>query len=164
MTLYKQFFADIYRYIFFHSGQDKYLAEDLTSEIFLKAYKASKKDNTKELSKAWIYRIAKNHLIDHYRKTSGKETVDIEQVVIPDIHTPLETAKEEEKKSIVSKLLDLLPKPKREILIFKYINGFSGQEIAEEIGTTPGATRVRIHEALKSLRKLVTKHSIESPL
>jgi len=75
---YDQFKHKIYTYLYYRSGKNKELAEDLTSEVFMKAlekFHTYRKDSSFQ---SWIYAIAHNHLIDYFRK--NKPIVDMEDV------------------------------------------------------------------------------------
>ena len=79
LPYYNEFFEKVYRYIFFRSGRNKELAEDLTSEIFMKALENFESfDRTRPFA-VWIYRIAHNHLTDFYKKAK-RQIVPIEDV------------------------------------------------------------------------------------
>lgn len=66
--IYNDFAPRIFSF-FYYKVFDRQLAEDLTSEVFIKVYKNLKTQKIKsKVFKVWIYKIAKNHFIDHYRK------------------------------------------------------------------------------------------------
>jgi len=71
--IYYFFMPKIYNYFYFRTG-DKHLSEDLASEVFLKVYNnlQTKKFNSKSFS-VWIYKIAKNQLIDYFRKIKNEQ-------------------------------------------------------------------------------------------
>ena len=68
----------IYRYVFFRVGQNQEIAQDLTSEIFIKALNAFERYDEKVSRSSWIYTIAHNHLANYYR--DRKVASDIEDV------------------------------------------------------------------------------------
>ncbi len=74
---YKEYFDKIYRYIYFRVGRDKDLAEDLTSEVMLKAYENFDSFDPLKSFSTWIYSIAHNYLVDFYKK-KRIEQVDLE--------------------------------------------------------------------------------------
>ncbi len=71
--IYYFFMPKIYNYFYFRTG-DKQISEDLASEVFLKVYNnlQAKKFNSKSFS-VWIYKIAKNQLIDYFRKIKNEQ-------------------------------------------------------------------------------------------
>ena len=71
-TLYMRYLDAIYRYFFFQT-KDKFLAEDLAQDVFIRIWKAiDHYDEEKGAFTSWMYRIAHNLLVDHYR---GKKTL-----------------------------------------------------------------------------------------
>ena len=71
---YRENIDRIHRYIFFRVGRNRDVAEDLVSEIFMKAHKAFDTFDEKVSKSAWIYRIAHNHLANHYRDQKQEDT------------------------------------------------------------------------------------------
>ena len=62
----------IYRYVYVRCGYNRETAEDITQDIFIKAWEKRKQFNSKKSTlKNWIYIIARNHIIDLYRKKKG---------------------------------------------------------------------------------------------
>lgn len=150
---YNTYFEKIYRYIYFRTGKDRALAEDLTSDIMLKAYENFDTYDQERKFSTWIYRIAHNHLVDYYKKAK------LDQV-------PLEEgyAKSGEKEDIAKKLdsemeigkvsdvVKELPTKQKEIVILKYFNDLSNKEIAFVLNTTEAYIRVNLHRAVKQLK------------
>ena len=77
---YNEFFEKIYNYIFFRVGNNRQMAEEFTQEVFLKAYENFDDFDKNANFSAWIYRIAHNHIIDHYRKKKTN-TTDLDAIV-----------------------------------------------------------------------------------
>jgi len=67
----------IYRYVFFRVGRNRDVCEDLVSEIFMKALKHFEKYDPDISESAWIYRIAHNHLANHFRDTKQSNIPNI---------------------------------------------------------------------------------------
>lgn len=150
---YNAFFEKVYRYIFFRVGRNKELAEDLASEIFLKALENFENyDETRPFA-VWIYSIAHNHLIDHYKKLKP-EIVDIENAtnelkIYDNAAKELDVKLDMEKVQLV---LDKLPNNQKEIVIMKYVNDLTNPEIAEVLDTSEAHVRVLQHRALQALK------------
>src|ERR1700722_12006351 len=75
-TFYGEHVDRVYRFVFFRSGQNRALAEDLTGEIFLKALEHFDSYNPALSKTAWIRTIARNHLINFWR--DRKQTIPLE--------------------------------------------------------------------------------------
>ncbi len=145
----------IYRYVYLHIGYQKEIAEDITQDIFLKAWEKKSLFNAKRSTlKNWIYSIARNHLIDVYRKAKNN-TSSYNDLINQDIidHT-IDLDKEIMIKQILI-CLDKLRPNEKEIIILRYIEELEINEIATIINKNKIATKVAIYRAIKNLRKIV---------
>ena len=158
--LYGVYLDRIYRYVFYQV-KDKMTAEDVTEEVFLKAWKAIKSCRGKERTfSSWLYRIAHNNVIDIFRSQRKKWTVDMETVA--ELNQPsVEIEKELDHQEILNSLTDLPPN-QRQVIILKFIEGLDNFEIERIIGKSQGAIRVLQTRALAKLReKLSSGHENE---
>lgn len=151
--------ATVYRYVRFRVATRE-AAEDVTSEVFLKALRALPRyDPTRAAPRTWLLRIARNAVTDHLRalKRRGSLHVSLDRVpdLVADIPSQDERVLKEER---IQKLLNgtrRLRKVDQEVLSLRYGAGLDNREIAEALGITPNAVAVRLHRALKRLRKAV---------
>jgi RNA polymerase sigma-70 factor (ECF subfamily) len=153
---------DIYRFVFFKIGNDED-AKDLTSAVFLKVWNFAQSrglDESKSL-RAFIYKTARNLIIDHYRQLRETEArLDDEEKILEEL---LHDEKQDLKKS--SELLSDLEQVKRgltelkdeyrEIIILHFIDELSFAEISEVIGKTAGNIRVLTFRALQALKNVL---------
>lgn len=149
--LYSIYLDRIYRYVFYQVN-DKMTAEDITEEVFVKAWKAigSCKGKEKTFS-SWLYRIARNHLINTLR--SMKRFASIEKENFGDIIDPkIEVEAEIECQELLEKI-SYLPKNQRQVIILKFIEGLDNREIGKIMGKNEGAIRVSQMRALATLRE-----------
>lgn len=151
----------VYRFVFFRVGNNREIAEDLTSEIFLRALEYfDSYDSTKSQS-AWLMTIAKNCLVDHYKKQ--KHNVSLEATIEDDEdfnkvdHLLFSTAKENFTKAglmfEITENLAVLSENDREIVTFHYIYGYSYLEIAQMREMSETAVKVAAYRALKKIAK-----------
>lgn len=150
---YNIYFEKVYRYIFFRVGRNKELAEDLTSEIFLKALENYGDFDHARPFAVWIYRIAHNHLVDFYKKMKF-EMMDIEEVA-NEIKSKGDLEREVETKintGTVTDVLEDLPRLQKEVVVMKYVNDLTNPEIAQILDTNEAHVRVLHHRALKWLK------------
>ena len=144
--------ALIYKFIFLRTGFNKETAEDLTQEVFYKALRKFEEFDTKKASvKTWLFRIARNQVIDFYRKNAHKP-YDIEQVE----EIGIEDKNIELTDFIFTKMKEL-KEQEQEIILYKYIYEFSEKEIAKIIKKNYIATRVLVHRTLNKLKKIVNE-------
>jgi len=159
-NLYGIYLDRIYRYVFYQV-KDKMTAEDITEEVFLKAWKAINSCKGKEQTfSSWLYRIAHNRVIDIFRSQRKERTVEMETVA--ELNQPaVEIETELDHQEILNNLTDLPPN-QRQVIILKFIEGLDNQEIGRIIGKSQGAIRVLQTRALAKLReKLNSGHENE---
>jgi len=159
---YDIYINDLYRFIFFKvSNKDE--AEDLTSQVFLKCWEYINSGNKIDFKtiKAFLYKIARNSVIDYYRK-NNQEIISLDEVN-QDGEKKIDIVDEGADKLITDSLdwtllegnLRLLKDEYREVIILKFINDFSISEIAEVIGKTRGNVRVILHRAIEALKNVL---------
>jgi RNA polymerase sigma-70 factor (ECF subfamily) len=149
--LYGIYLDPIYRYVFYQV-KDKMTAEDVTEEVFVKAWKVigSCKGKGKTFQ-AWLYRIAHNHLIDTLR--SMQKTISIEKKNVAGISDPrLEVEAKLEHKELLE-MISCLPENQKQVIILKFIEGMENREISTIMGKREGAIRVLQMRALSTLRQ-----------
>ena len=148
--------------------KDKYIAEDLLQETFIKAINTIKKGKYNEEGKflPWIMRIAHNLAVDHFRKDKRFPTIimDDGSSVFNSIEfseAPYEAR--QVKKDLHDKVKDLvagLPESQRQVLIMRHYMGLSFQEIADQTDVSINTALGRMRYALMNLRKNMKKYKI----
>lgn len=136
-------------------------AEDLTSRTFEKALRNLGSYEPEKSSMAtWLYRIAGNLLIDHYRRESTRKKVDMEslmRIYEGDTTIPRDTRRLE----LVTGVMRDLPEPQERVLTLKYLRGLSNDELADVLGCSKKTLSVKIYRALKSLKKRLDASDLE---
>ena len=128
-------------------------AEDLCSEVFEKVYKKfGEYDGEKAAVGTWIYAITRNTLIDHYRKNKPSEELDEN---IADGSSVEEGILQTESLSELAAALGQLPQELRDIMVLRYYDGKPLTEIADMMGLSYGAIKLRHQKALNMLRMLM---------
>lgn len=158
--VYDLYVDQIYRFIYFKIGS-KEEAEDLTSAVFLKTWNYIRVSEVEETTlKALIYKIARNIIIDQYRKKSLRDEVPITDenenfINIKDDRQNLSEQFDQaiEKEAVLAKLSELKDEY-REMIVLRYIEDLSIGEIAEIQGKKRGTVRVEAHRALRALKNL----------
>lgn len=134
----------IYRYCYFRV-QNRVLAEDLTQETFLR-YFAQNSYIHRGKQLAYLYTIARNLCIDHYRK---KEVDELKEEIME------EPMKEVETSLYVRLALEQLPKEMQELILFRYVDQLSVREICEITGMSRSTEYRMEKEALRRLQSLL---------
>jgi len=151
--IYDRQINSIYRFVFLKVNS-KEKAEDITSEAFSKAW-AVFKDEKREIKNvsAFLYRIAKNLIVDYYRAKDQILTVPVEEIPIIDHTQDIEqkSIDKSDMRSIKIALADL-SQDYQDVIIWYYLEDLPIEKVAELSGRTESATRVLIHRALYSLK------------
>lgn len=151
--LYTQHLDAIYRYVYFRVGETA-LAEDLTEEVFVRAWTALPKYRSRgHPFSSWLYRIAHNMIVDHYRKRSARDTA---QAQFPNDTgeadaTPEKYIVDLEEIEELARSIQGLSDEEKDVIILRFVEGLSHREVAEVIGKSEGASRVIQHRALETL-------------
>ncbi len=160
--LYDKYYSDIYRYLF-HATFNRTVAEDLTSNVFLAAFRSLPRFRWRGVSfKAWLYRIATNEIRMHCRRTRLAERVRSQDPVEPGhvTSTARESAQAEEERQLLHRTLLQLHLKYRTVLILRYLEDQGIDEIAEVTGQKPGTVKSRIHRGLARLQELLRRQGV----
>jgi RNA polymerase sigma-70 factor (ECF subfamily) len=149
-ALFEQFHAPILNYLH-RMVSDRAVAEDLTQDTFIKAYKALPGTKPDLAFKAWLYRIATNTAISHLRR--GKIVKWLPFVTDP------EQRGERLERSVtrhtdISVALEQLPKHYASVLLLRHYQGLSLAETAEALDITENAAKLRLFRARKAFAKV----------
>ncbi|MBI5913546.1 RNA polymerase sigma factor [Candidatus Azambacteria bacterium] len=163
MALYDRYSDSIFRFMLFKVS-NRETAWDLTQDCFFKTWQHIANDK-KAISntKAFLYTVARNLVIDHWRAKEKHATVDIEAAsyVIDDGNDVHREAVLRDEGRYLLRLLKNLPEESREILTLRYTDGLSFEEIAAIAGKSNIAVRVHTHRALKKLRSCAKEIDIQ---
>jgi len=137
----------LYRFIFSKVGNAA-VAQDLTSEVFLKATRWLQ-DSSAERVRGWLYATARTTIIDYWRLQSDQNTVPLDAW-----RDVLFCGRNDEKETLRTRgralqILDLLPTREREVLSLRFLHGYNATEIALALDLTPGNVRVLQFRALR---------------
>lgn len=154
--LYEAYFDKIYRYCCIKLGNEME-AEDMTQQVFIKALNSICSYECKGVPfSAWLFRIAHNQIIDHYRKQSKRGTVNIEDLSLPSRDDPEGTVERKMEIERVSQASKLLTRAQQEVISLRFAAEMSIAEVAKVMGKTEGAIKALQHSAIGTLRKVLT--------
>jgi RNA polymerase sigma-70 factor (TIGR02952 family) len=155
--LYETYLDRIYRYIYFRVT-DEQTAEDLISQVFTKAWEnLDRYQPSGRPFIAWLYTIAHNTVIDHYR--TRKDTVAIENTIslASDAPSPHEQVEMHFEADNLRAALQTLTPEQQQVVVLKFIAGMSTDEIAGQLRKSAGAIRALQMRALQALAKQMEK-------
>lgn len=149
--LYSIYLDRIYRYVYYQIN-DRMAAEDITEDVFVKAWKAIKSCKGKEATfSSWLYRIAHNHLVNTLRREN--KLTSIENIEVTGINKPEVIAEANAEYQELMRNITCLPENQKQVIIFKFIEGMDNREIGKITGKSEGAIRISQMRALASLRE-----------
>ncbi len=167
--LFQKYEKGIYNYVL-RMVQDRVEAEDLTQEVFVKVYKGISDFRGESAISTWLYRIATNLCLDHFRKKSYKQkqvTDSLENPVLMgkeelSSHQSCECAEElppdesvikSELKQYLYYFMHQLSEDYRVVIVLSDLQGLKNREIAEILGCSLETVKIRLHRARKQLKE-----------
>ena len=152
--------SDIHRFVYFKIGSREE-ANDLTSIIFLKTWDHIQKNTLEDAKtlRALLYKVARNAIIDYYREKGSQKPISLDDEKNPvdiasDINQDEKLDQDTDLKRIISQL-PFLKEEYREIIIMRFINDLSLEEISDVTQKSRGNVRVLLHRALTALKELI---------
>lgn len=151
--IYEEYAQKVYTFILWLT-HNRSAADDILQEVFIKIWKVESIPAPPEERMCWLYRVARNACLDHFRKCSrfsrlrrayGEENYD------PNYHgeTPFDW-----------KIVDDLPETERSILYFHLRDGYTYKEIGVMLELTENNVRIKAFRALKGLREKLKKKAV----
>ncbi|MGQ9517998.1 MAG: sigma-70 family RNA polymerase sigma factor [Anaerolineae bacterium] len=161
-NIFDRYYERIYAYIYRRTGQMS-LAEDLAGEVFLRLVETLKlRRGPNQHLGAWLYRVAHNLVVDHFRRHTKAPTQPMEDwlVAVPD--DPLEHVEQEQMQYLVRQALRRLTPDQQQVIILKFVEGLSNAEVGLILGKPEGAVKSLQHRALATLRRQLEKLALPS--
>jgi RNA polymerase sigma-70 factor (ECF subfamily) len=159
--IYDGYVERIYRFVFFRVD-DQQTAEDITSQVFLKAWSnLDRFEFTRTPYIAWLYTIAHNTVIDHYRTRKITTALEDVQLSQPDDAEVVENQIDltVEMKTIKVAMQNLTD-DQQQVLHLRFIEGMSNTEIAQQLGKREGAIRALQMRGLQALAKQLAEKMV----
>ncbi|NPV59100.1 MAG: sigma-70 family RNA polymerase sigma factor [Actinobacteria bacterium] len=157
--LYERYVDDVYGFVLRRVG-DASVAEDITARVFEKALRGIGDFEWKGASFfSWLARIATNTVVDHYRREGRAKRVNIEEVlpVLEGTDDPTEGIERLEERKLILEAMRRLPERQRALLELKFMDELDTETMAGMLGCSRGNLAVRLHRALKALRREVER-------
>jgi len=160
--LYSMYFDKIYSYLYYKTmRRDE--AEDLTAIVFMKAWESIEKFKWQGYPfSTWLYRIAHNQLVDHYRtrrETLSLDTIEVEENGVD----PLDAVERAWLLLQIRGALKHLTAEQQRVVTLRYFEGYSIGEIAAIMNKAPDAVRAMQHRALRVLQPRVVGNTVAPP-
>ncbi|CAH0206312.1 ECF RNA polymerase sigma factor SigX [Peribacillus frigoritolerans] len=158
--LYEKYHQEIYQFIFYMT-KNRETAEDLVQEVYIRVMKAYERFEGKSSEKTWMYSIARNVTIDHFRKQKGwKDKIfpnfDWDRQLLKDEEPiPEEVAIKNDEIQDIYQCLNRCTTNQRSVIILRYIQGLSITETSEVLNWSESKVKTTQHRALKAIKKLM---------
>ena len=149
LTLYDDALPVVYGY-FSRRCADRGTAEDLTSETFLAAMDAARKDTPPPITVPWLLGVARYKLADHYRRRHDRFSVPVAE--LPETVDPADDWDAALDRIVAESVLARLPEHHRTVLALRYMDDCSVPECAELIGRSVHATEALLVRARRAFR------------
>lgn len=147
-SVFLQYVDPIYRFLYSRVG-NREDAEDITSDVFLKAVRQIDSSRTEASVGQWLFTVARTALADHWRRHYHSVPLSVWNE-----NTSLKAEAEPEREGspappdVLSQILLRLPERQRRVLELRFLRGFSIRETAEELGVSVENAKVIQHRAL----------------
>jgi RNA polymerase sigma-70 factor (ECF subfamily) len=152
------------RYLARSLGPDRQLAEDMLHDVYVRALAAGGFPSSDHEARPWLYRIATNLLIDHFRISSRRQEAQLppgDDGVDP-ARGPEATAMLGEVRRTIRDAIERLPDAQREVFLLREYGGVSFKEIALRTGAPMGTVLARMRYALLRMRSEMEQHARHS--
>lgn len=156
--IYKKYVNDIFRFCYLRIS-DREVAKDVSQQVFLKAWDAVQQGKELDNARAFLYQVARNTIIDWYRK---KKEHSLDQMMeedgydIPDYSSVEEMHSNSDMKSVLE-AMKKIPKEDAEVVMMRYVDGMGVNEIAGILNERENTVSVRIYRAIEKIRSIMIK-------
>ena len=158
--LYRDYLGRIYAYVRAQVGSAAD-AEDVTSQVFMNAYQAYARFETRNSTPAaWLFRIARNATLDHFRAGSRRDRLrrTIEREPQPEEDPAGQAEERIQYRALLVRVAEL-PERQRDAISLRH-SGLSFDEVGSLLGCSEDAAKMLYHRALKALREAVHKEEV----
>lgn len=152
--LYERYYVRVYRYIYHRVGHTSD-AEDITALVFMKALEALPSYRPRHNGFApWLFRIARNAVVDHYRRRRKQNPLDAFEHHAADAD-PIGHVLGRERQAELHSLMTELSSDQRDVVLMRYAADLSFPEIAATLGKKEPAVRMLLHRGLRKLKAVM---------
>ena len=141
--------------------KEDWIAEDLTQEVFIRAFNHLSGLKDPSRAKSWLFRIAKNICTDYFRQARGgrrNDTSPLDPSLVTCSSRQERAFEQQEMTECVQNHFQLLPENLRTVLWLFDVDGFTHREIAEILDIDVPNVKVRLHRARKKMREILNEH------
>lgn len=158
--LYDRYAPKMYAYIY-RRVSDAALAEDLTGDLFLRVLHSIRNEQAwRESFSAWLYRIAHNLVVDHYRRQPAEPAQPVDESLEAVDADPVATTEKALASERIQVAIRRLTPDQQEVLALRFGEGLTAAEAGQIMGKSTGAVEALQHRALASLRRILERQEV----
>ena len=155
-ALYERYHPTVFRYLYYRVG-DKHAAEDLTSEVFIRMMRALPGFQLRSASfQAWLFQIARNLAIDHYRKTSTRDLVQLEDNLVvsgEDVEPSIERKLNSQR---LQQALTRLTDDQSDVIVLRFVANMPIAQVAQTLHKSEDSIKGLQRRGLIALREILS--------
>lgn len=152
-ALYQDHYQSIYRYLYYRTG-DVQSAEDLTAQVFFKMVQVLSAFRLVNIPfRAWLFQIARNISIDHYRHSSVHPFVPLDDEMASSLPDPAEAVEQGFTSEWLRNSLSQLSGDQRDVILLRFVEGMPVAEVARLLHRSPDSVKALQRRGLLALRE-----------
>ncbi len=152
-NLFERYHVQLYNF-FLRQTSDRQASEDLVQDVFYRMLKYCKTYRAEGKFTTWMFSIAHNAKIDHYRKKAKRDMMsELPDTLTDGAPDPEQQSEQNDEAQWIRKALDRLPEDKREAILLSRFQNLPYEEIGQILDCTVSAVKVRVHRGLKELAR-----------
>jgi len=154
--LYRTYVQSVYRYLVIRLSNAQ-VAEDLTGEVFLRVVDGLPRYTHRGFPfGAWVFRIARDRLVDYYRQTARRPTTELGENLFSELPDPSALVETQDAQHSLQVALQQLTDEQRRVIQFRFMEDWSLADTAIAMNRSVNAIKALQHRALGSLSRLMT--------
>jgi RNA polymerase sigma-70 factor (ECF subfamily) len=152
-AIYDEYYQPIYRYVYRQVGEVE-TARDLTADVFHRLLRTVETGGYPDQHvSAWLYRTAHNLVVDHYRRQEHRRHLPLDEELVNINDDPAGAAEQRLSAAQVRAAVQYLTPDQQQVIVLKFLEGLSNQEVADVLGKPVGAVKSLQHRALAALQR-----------
>lgn len=151
LAAYDAYADDLYRFCLLKVS-DRERAEDLVQDVYMRFWQVLRDGTTPDNTRAFLYTLARNRVIDWYRKKKESSLDKLQEAGIDFAGSGMTEITNQAELEQLLKVINELDEPSRDVLLLRYMEGWTPSEIAELNNESANAVSVRLNRALKKVR------------
>jgi RNA polymerase sigma-70 factor (ECF subfamily) len=153
--IYDRYAELIYRYLYRYLGNAE-LAEDLTSEVFLRLLQVLGTARApRDQIRGWLYRVAHNLAMDWFRQQAKGTSLPLDEELVADSTSPLANMESHQDKQRLVEAISQLTTCQQQVIVLRFGEGLKLGEIGQLLGKSEGSVKLIQFRAIRRLRKLL---------